>query len=92
MLKANWMINIIYRSCNATITLCDLSAAILFKLVHSCLDAFNLMQLYIVNLKESARHIAYSKTSLRLRLHGASYRPVFCIDVTLLCEFESGNV
>ena len=31
-------------SIHATITLCDLSAVILFKLVHSCLYALNLVQ------------------------------------------------
>ena len=46
----------------ATITLCDLSAEIQFKLAHSCLNAFNLAQSYIVNSKESAIQIAPSKS------------------------------
>ena len=49
----------------ATITLWDLLAAILFKLAHSCLNGFNLVQRYIVNSKESVRQITQSKTSLK---------------------------
>ena len=44
----------------ATITLFYLSAAILFKLVHSCLNAFNLVQWRVGNSKESARQVAPS--------------------------------
>ena len=46
--------------------LCDLSAAILFKLAHSCLNAFNLIQWYIANSQESAGQIAPSITTLWL--------------------------
>ena len=48
----------------ATTTLYDLLASILFKLAHSCLNAFSLVQSYIVNSKESSRQIAPSETSL----------------------------
>ena len=50
----------------------DLSAAVLFKLARSCLNAFNFIQWYIISLKESARQIARSKTSLKLQLHSNS--------------------
>ena len=51
----------------ATITLCDLSAAILFEFAHSRSNGFNLVQLYVMNSKESARQITPSKTSLSQR-------------------------
>ena len=35
---------VVLRSVKATITLCDLMTAILFKLTHSCLNALNLVQ------------------------------------------------
>ena len=53
----------------ATITLCDLSAAILFKLAQSRLNDFNLIQRYIVNSKELSRQIRLSKTSLNPSSH-----------------------
>ena len=51
-------------SCELAITGYDLSATILLKLVHSCQNALNLAQRYIVNSKESARQIAPPKTNL----------------------------
>ena len=45
----------------ATITLCDVSAVILFKLAHSCLNAFNLIQWYIMGSKETATQITLSE-------------------------------
>ena len=52
----------------ATITLCDLSAAILFKLAHS-----KRFQSRTMNTKESARQIAPSETSLKATSHSTIF-------------------
>ena len=72
-----------------TATRFDLSAAILFKLTHSCLNAFTLIQLYIVNSKESARKIAASKTSL---IQDNLFDRFFYIHFRSLCKFLSDEM
>ena len=54
--------------------------------------ASNFRQLYDIG-EPGFKLDDFSFLLLRLRLHGAVYRPdYFCIDATLLCEFESDKI